>query len=127
MPPQPDTSIGLASRFRLTVDVAPHDLGTWSKVSGLGGGGRGTPHRRVGPREVTLERRADAEGSGAVKAWLTSTAAHPGQQTATVELLDAAGQAVATWTLTDVVALQWSVAAAATGKMAIETLQLAHG
>jgi hypothetical protein len=56
-----------------------------------------------------------------------STAVHAGQQTATIELVDATGHAVTTWSITDVVAVHWSVAAAVSGKMAVETLELAHG
>jgi hypothetical protein len=44
-----DTSIGLASRFRLTVDLPPHDLGTWSKVSGLSDGRRARVAARRDP------------------------------------------------------------------------------
>ena len=127
MPAKNDTSIGLASRFRLTVDVPPHDLGTWSKASGLSDGRLAARRRPTGPGKVTLERWADSNSSAAVKAWLTCTAFHAGERTATIELVDATGHAVTTWSLIEVVAVHWSVAAAVSGKMAVETLELAHG
>lgn len=140
--------LGLAMRFRCSVDGI--DLGSWSSCAGLavefksrrvaeGGNYEYSVilPERVEYRAVTLRRAMSQQESAIVQGWLQAmvggwyNAANPrdfGPRTALIELFDATGSAVASWTLRNVYPSKWTGPDLdATGnRVALEALELVH-
>lgn len=140
--------LGLAMRFRVSVDGI--NLGSWSTCAGLavefknrrvneGGNYEYSVilPERVEYRPVTLRRAMSPQESAIVQKWLTGAvsgwynAASPrdfGPRTAEIELFDAGGTVVATWTLRNVYPSKWTGPDldAMGGRVAIESLELVH-
>jgi phage tail-like protein len=140
--------LGLAMRFRVSVDGI--NLGSWASCAGLsvefrskrvGEGGNYEYSvilpERIEYRTVTLRRAMSMQESATVQRWLTGVvsgwyqASNPtdfGPRTAEIELFDATGGKVATWTLRNVFPARWSGPDLdATGsRVAIEQLELTH-
>jgi phage tail-like protein len=140
--------LGLSMRFRVSVDGI--NLGSWASCAGLAVEFKSRRYTeggnyeysvilpdRVDYRPVTLRRAMSAQESAVVQRWLTGAvsgwfqAASPrdfGPRTAEIELFDASGTVVATWTLRNVFPSKWTGPDLdATGsRVAIETLELVH-
>ncbi|HEY0452835.1 phage tail protein [Actinophytocola sp.] len=146
-------ALGLEMRFHVQVDGI--DLGSWSSCKGLEVKVKleemfdpgDYSHKRilfadVEYGRVKLERAVDAAASPAVRAWLAdklSPWSQPGSLpsplqmfagagTATITLLDAAWQAVCSWTLRNVYPSGWTgpTLSASSKNVAVEQLELAH-
>ena len=137
--PSPLSTI-LVSRFTVHVDGCATDLGSWSKVSGLGtswiisarDGGDASNHRWYLPgvsrlSTVTLTRAAGAH-SELVKDWLSDAATSFRTTTVTITLIGLAGQPPTTWTLSRALPTKWSVTGfdAGASKTILETLEFSH-
>jgi phage tail-like protein len=140
--------LGMSMRFRVSVDGI--NLGSWATCAGLsvefknrrvneGGNYEYSVilPERVEYRAVTLRRAMSPQESAIVQRWLTGVvsgwynADSPrdyGPRTAEIELFDAAGAVVATWTLRNVFPSKWSGPDLdATGsRIAVEALELVH-
>ena len=140
--------LGMSMRFRVSVDGI--NLGSWASCAGLsvefknrrvteGGNYEYSVilPDRVEYRAVTLRRAMSAQESATVQRWLTGVvsgwynAPSPrdlGARTAEIELFDATGTVVATWTLRNVYPSRWTGPDLdATGsRIAIEALELVH-
>jgi T4-like virus tail tube protein gp19 len=104
----------LAVHYVVWADACATNLGSWAKADGLDGAG-----------DVTLTRGASAE-SLLVRDWLTDLTFS--RHEVTITLVTGLGEPLQTWQLQDVVPLSWTINAfdAASSKIAIETLELAH-
>ena len=120
--------LGMSMRFRVSVDGI--NLGSWASCAGLavefknrrvteGGNYEYSVilPDRVDYRPVTLRRAMSPQESAIVQRWLTGVvsgwynAASPrdfGPRTAEIELFDAGGAVVATWTLRNVYPSRWT-------------------
>lgn len=140
--------LGLSMRFRVSVDGI--NLGSWATCAGLavefknrriaeGGNYEYSVilPDRVEYRAITLRRAMSPQESAIVQRWLTGVvsgwynAASPrdfGPRTAEIELFDATGTVVATWTLRNVYPSRWTGPDLdATGsRVAVESLELVH-
>jgi phage tail-like protein len=140
--------LGMSMRFRVSVDGI--NLGSWATCAGLsvefknrrvneGGNYEYSVilPERVEYRAVTLRRAMSPQESAIVQRWLTGVvsgwynADSPrdyGPRTAEIELFDAAGAVVSTWTLRNVFPSRWSGPDLdATGsRIAVEALELVH-
>lgn len=134
----------VVSHFSVVVDVhagGRTDLGAFMECSGLSaafeltdlreGGENGFLHKLWGPvsyGNVTLARPVD-EVSATVAAWVSSFEDDFAPTTARIEALDPAGEAIAAWSLREVVPASWSGPSwsASGAAVAKETLVLAHG
>lgn len=140
MPISDDTQLGLANRFKVTIDKSDYDLGSWAKVEGLdvkwdlveyrsgdGGNNRWFFPGKTDYSTIKLTRAACTD-TGTVKKWLSTTSFAHELQSGKVELLDSKGEPVADWTLQNVLPLKWSITGfdASSSKVATETLELAH-
>lgn len=130
---------GQTLRFQVTVDHH-QSLGNWTKCEGLEvefevheyreGGQNGFVHRIPGRRKyqnIKLTRPLD-KGSAEVAAWLSALEGPKAGHTAQIKVLDAQGEAVASWDIADIFPTRWSGPTLdVNGKdIAFETLELAH-
>jgi phage tail-like protein len=143
-----DARLGMSMRFRVSVDGI--DLGSWSTCAGLAVDFKHTMIReganyehpvilpdRVEYKAITLKRAMSQQESALVQQWLAQVvtgwynAPSPrdvGPRTAQIQLYDATGQGVATWTLRNVYPAHWSGPDldASGSAVAVESLQLVH-
>jgi phage tail-like protein len=128
-------------RFAVTAYGNTHDLGSWSKATGLDvswdiaeyrSGGAANVSRRFfqgNPKygTVTLSRSSSSEAD-LVIVWLQDLASTGNSATLVITLLDSAGDAVVSWQLENVRPRKYTVGGLnAQGKdIAIETLVLSH-
>ena len=136
-----DAQRELSYRFIVVAEDRGHDLGTWSKVTGLDvtwdlaeyrSGGAANVSRWYFPANskygtVTLQRASSAEAD-LVFAWLQDIAATGDSPTVTIILLDQAGEPAVRWQLENVFPTKYTIGGFnAEGKdVAIETLVLSH-
>ncbi|BFU47454.1 phage tail protein [Krasilnikovia sp. MM14-A1004] len=140
--------LGMSMRFRVSVDGI--NLGSWATCAGLSVEFKNTQVTeggnyeyavilpdRVEYRAITLRRAMSLQESAILQRWLHGVvsgwynAASPrdfGPRTAEIELFDATGTAVASWTLRNVYPSRWvGPDLDATGsRVAEETLELVH-
>src|SRR5687768_12581517 len=136
MPMATDALMGLAMRFKVTIDLDKYDLGSWSKVSGLdvtwdlvehragdGGNDRWYYPGLTKYVNVKLERGVESKGTKGVRDWLNSNSFKSKPQTGSIELLDAASNSVTSWDLAHVIPVKWSIMPfeSTSQKVAIET------
>jgi phage tail-like protein len=132
----PDTA--LSPRFTIRIDSI--DLGTWTKCEGLAveyevfeyqeGGFNDYVHRLPGRRKypnVKLSRPLDKDSQTVVR-WVSKMVTKVERKHAEITVLDADGQVVCRWNLTDVCPVKWTGPTLDAGgnQVAIETLELAH-
>lgn len=136
----PSRSVVEISRFTVHVDDCATDLGSWSKVSGLGtswivsarDGGDASNHRWYLPGSSRLSTvkltRAAGTHSQLVKDWLSDAATSFRTTTVTITLIGLAGQPPTTWTMSQALPTKWSVTGfdAGASKTALETLEFTH-
>lgn len=129
-----------ASTARFDVSIDGHELGSWSKCSGLSVefkndrvkvGGSDIPLGLPGGpdyKAVTLSRAVTVTGARDVTNWLSEHQAKPGKCTAEITLRNAWGVAMTSWTLYGVIPRTWSGPdlEAGTKRVATETLVLDH-
>ena len=127
--------------FTVTAGDGSHDLGTWSKVSGLDvtfdlAEYRSGDHAHVSRWHfpgntkygtVTLHRSSSGE-IDLVLAWLRNVAETGESQTLVITLFDQKGEAVVSWQLEGVVPTKYTAGSfnAEGNDVAIETLVLSH-
>ena len=140
--------LGMSMRFRVSVDGI--NLGSWATCTGLsvefknkriseGGNYEYSVilPDRVEYRTITLRRAMSSQESAIVQRWLTAVvsgwynAGSPddyGPRAAEIELFDATGAAVASWTLRNVFPSRWSGPDldANGNHVAFEQLELVH-
>ena len=130
---------GLTLRFKVSLDE-DKDLGFWTKCEGLGveyeiheykeGGQNAFIHRFPGRRKyptIKLTRPLNSD-SGRVSKLVSATASPGVRPTGQIQVLDAQGMEVASWTLDHVAVYKWSGPNLdVNGKeTAYETLELIH-
>lgn len=130
--------IAIAPQFHVTLDGV--DVGMWTEVSGLSAkydveeyaeGGQNTFVHKLPGRltydNVKLKRGLD-EDSAKVAKWFAAVGESRDRSTASITAYNENLEAVATWTLTDVVPVNWTGPSfsADGGKAAVEELELAH-
>ena len=133
----PETA--LSPRFTVSID-GYGSLGSWTKCDGLSveyevfeyqeGGRNDYVHRLPGRRKypnVKLTRPLDRDSQTVVK-WVSGMVSKVERQTAEIAVLDANGEVVCRWNLTDVCPVKWTGPTLdATGnQIASETLELSH-
>ena len=129
-------------RFIVTTDGNTHDLGSWSKVTGLdvtwdiaeyrSGDAANVSRPFIFPGNtkygtIKLERAASSEAD-LVIVWLRHLAETGDSPTLTITLLDHAGDPVVSWQLTNVIPRKYTVGGLNSEgtDVAIETLVLSH-
>jgi phage tail-like protein len=130
---------GLGIRFTVTID-GQGSLGDWTKCEGLTveydiheykeGGQNGFIHRLPGRakyQNIKLTRPV-TKISADVASWVSGVQATLDRTTATIAVLDATGEEVASWTLDGVFPARWTGPSLDVGgnQVAIEVLELAH-
>jgi phage tail-like protein len=130
---------GDSSKFLVVIDDGDYDLGSWSKVSGLGVTWD-TVEYRVGDStriwaapgqrkyaKISLSRATGLD-SQAVQKWLADTARWPQAYSGSIKLLTWAGVPLCEWKLQTFVPIGWKVADLETksATVVVETLELAH-
>jgi len=134
--------LGMSMRFAVNLDEQPVNLGSWSKVTGLDvtwdlveyHSGDGPKNERwyfpgrTKYSTVKLERAVEAEGTKAVQEWLAKNSFQHKVTSGKIELQDAKGAVVFSWTLRHVLPVRWSVTPfdSSATKVALETLEIAH-
>ncbi len=136
----PDAMLGLTMRFVVTIDGV--DLASWSKAGGLEvswdyveyRAGDAPNYTWMFPgnakfKKVLLERGADKESSAKVRDWLNNTSFKHAPKSGKIELQDAHLETVCEWSLVNVLPVSWKIVPfdADGNKVAIESLELAHG
>jgi phage tail-like protein len=136
-----DSPTGLATRFNVTIDNNSYHLGPFTSAKGLevqwdliecrsgeSGNDRVYYAGRTRYTNIRLERRVESDGTRKVREWLNSNSFRSKPQSGKIEMFDAGGTAVTSWTLAHVIPVKWSVSPFDSGaqKVAIETLELAH-
>jgi phage tail-like protein len=129
----------LALRFKVVID-SQGSLGTWSKCDGLTveydiqeyqeGGQNDFVHRLPGRCKYTnvkLTRPID-KSSADVASWVGGQRKKVERSNAEISVLDAAGEVVAQWNLSDVCPVKWTGPSLDAGgnQIATEVLELAH-
>jgi hypothetical protein len=107
----------LASHYVAWADDCQTSLGSWAKVDGLDGSGQ----------TIELTRAAGPE-SELVQDWLNDLAFRYRQSDVRVTLITSVGEPLASWQLSGVIPLLWSVEASDSGgsKVVLETLDLSY-
>jgi hypothetical protein len=107
----------LTNHFVVWADDCQTNLGSWAKAEGLLDGGQ----------LVELTRAAGAD-SELVLEWLTDLKFEFRPSNVTVTLVDGLGVPLASWQLSHVLPLHWSIASfdAGANSLALETLDLTH-
>jgi phage tail-like protein len=129
----------LALRFKVVID-SQESLGLWSKCDGLTveydiqeyqeGGQNDFVHRLPGRCKYTnvkLTRPID-KSSADVATWVAGQRQKVDRSNAEISVLDAAGEVVAQWNLSDVCPVKWTGPSLDAGgnQIATEVLELAH-
>jgi phage tail-like protein len=134
------TSLGMVHHFTVRVDDSSYDLGDWSKASGLTVNWEVCQHRAgdqgnaiwLFPGNTKYETikltRAACKDSASVQKWLADTSKTPKALSGAVALVDAAGDVIVRWPLTQFFPIGWAISEfeAGTSRVATETLTLAH-
>jgi phage tail-like protein len=130
---------GDSSKFLVVIDDGRYDLGSWSRVSGLGVSWD-TVEVRVGDRsepwtapglakygKLTLSR-ATCPDSEVVLDWLAATSKEPEVFSGSIKLMSWAGIPLCEWTLKRFVPIGWKIADFETkaATVVLETLELMH-
>ncbi|WP_410574428.1 phage tail protein [Amycolatopsis sp. cmx-4-61] len=129
----------MSHRFVVHIDKSAFDLGSWSRVSGLGVTWAKTTYRPgennnefiiPGHRtysNIKLERAACAD-SDTVKDWLTQTSKKRELLSGSIQMVDFVGMKVVEWELKQFFPVGWTIGEFNSGgaKPALETLDLAH-
>lgn len=133
----PETALAL--RFKVVID-SQGSLGTWSKCEGLTveyeiqeymeGGQNDYVHRLPGRckyQNVKLTRPID-KSSEDVASWVAGQRQKVERSNAEISVLDAAGEVVAQWNLSEVCPVKWTGPSLDAGgnQIATETLELTH-
>ncbi len=130
---------GDSSKFLVVFDDGEHDLGAWSKVSGLSVQWDMLEYRRgestgvwTAPglpkyQKISLSR-ATCPDSQLVQTWLGETAKQPKVFSGSIKLLSWAGLPLCEWNLKAFVPIGWKIADFDTkaATVVVETLDLAH-
>jgi len=131
--------VGLSHRFSVTLDEGKIDLGTYTKVDGIKLAFDFCEYRAGDGEErwyypgfaefpnIKLSRAVSKETSK-VREWLVATREKVEFHSGTINLHDASGEIVTSWTLRHIMPVTWAVTPfdANQSKVAIETLELAH-
>lgn len=132
----------LSHQFKVQIDYAAFDLGSWSKVSGLSVNWAPCTYRAGEAKDsydaivfpgnakygtIKLSRGA-CRDSAIVQAWLAETATRHSTLSGEIRLVNALHMVVVSWRLNDFYPIGWSVdtLASDSSKSVIETLELAH-
>jgi phage tail-like protein len=130
---------GDSSKFLVVFDDGTYDLGSWSRVGGLGVTWDVVEHRTGDTNQVwtmpgiakydkiTLSR-ATCPDSQLVQEWLAQTSQKPMVYSGSIKLLSWAGIPLCEWTLKSFVPIAWKIADLETKSATVvtETLTLAH-
>ncbi len=138
-----DAMLGMANRFKVTINPANRSLGSWAKASGLDVtfevptyySGEDWNYVWSFPGKtkystIKLVRSAVAKDTPEVKKWLDETAKEFKNHEVTIALHDAHGLVpVMTWTCVSAFPQKWSIEPfeAGNSKIALETLEISHG
>ncbi len=130
---------GDSSKFLVVFDDSEYDLGSWSRVNGLGvswdpisyrAGDSANVWTAPGlPKFSTISlSRATCPDSQFVQRWLAKTAKEPKVFSGSIKLLSWAGIPLCEWTLKQFVPIGWKIADLETKAATVvtETLELAH-
>ena len=136
-----DAQLGMANRFKVTIDPSNRSLGSFAKAQGLEVTIE-VPEYRSGEdwnyfwsfpgktkyQTIKLERAAVKGDTEKVKQWYEETATEFKSHTVTIELLDAKGDQILAWTCEGAFPAKWSITTfeAGTSKIAVETLEISH-
>jgi phage tail-like protein len=138
------TKIGLANRFKVTVDPGSHDLGSFQKCEGLdvtwdmpdyraGDGGNARWFFPANTKYTSVKLiRAVSDDSQLVRTWLdqNSFAFSSQRLLVTIELFDSTGKppALLTWVLRNAQPKKWSInnMDAGASQVSVETLEFEH-
>lgn len=139
MPPPTPVTHGMSHRF--VVVAGSHNLGAWSKMSGLSVNWELADHR-VGNSDqyykfagvpkfekLKLSRAADPVGTRQVQAWLNEVHMSGGvPEEGAVEVLTSAGLPVLSWTLREMFPIGWQISDfdAGSSNVAMETLVIVY-
>jgi len=132
--------VGVAHRFCVVIDDSRYDIGDWEKASGLSvtwepcvyrAGDMGNDYQLY-PGLTKYENikltRAACGDSQVVQKWLADTAKKAKPLTGAIALVDWLGFPTIQWQLKEFFPIRWSIVDfdAGGGKIASETLELAH-
>lgn len=131
--------VGMSHRFVVVIDKSKYDLGTWSRVAGLGVSWKACTYRpgesndelafpgNISYPNIKLSRAACAD-SGIVKSWLEDTSRQHKLLSGAVLMVDYMNLPVVTWELKQFFPIGWSITDfdSSGTKPAVETLELAH-
>jgi phage tail-like protein len=135
-----ETGLGLRFKVEINGTAQEWSLGEWTKVEGLTieydiheyreGGQNGFVHRLPGRakyQNIKLTRPL-TKASADVAEWVSDVASVQSSTTATITVLDAAGEEVTAWTLQGVFPAKWNGPTLDVGanNVATEVLELAH-
>ena len=141
MPLAEETPLGLANRFKVTIDFPkPVDLGSWAKVDGLDvtfdvveyRAGDAWNQRWYAPGATKYSTvklsRAVSPDTKKVQGWLNDTALRYQPGNMIVVLLDAKNDKVMEWEMRAAMPSKWSVTGfdASASKLAYEQLDIVH-
>lgn len=131
--------VGMSHQFRVSIDRDTYDLGTWTKVSGLGVSWTPCQYRCGEDNELltfpgnakysTIKlARAACSDSRTVQEWLVETAKSHTPLSGEVQMIGWNFLAVASWQLKECYPISWSITDfdASSSRAAVETLELAH-
>jgi phage tail-like protein len=130
---------GDSSKFLVVIDDGRYDLGSWSRISGLGvtwdpievrTGDRSEPWILPGLGKfgkLTLSR-ATCPDSQVVQGWLSATAKSPEVFSGSIKLMSWMGIPLCEWTIKQFVPIGWKIADFETkaATVVLETLELLH-
>lgn len=129
----------MTHRFVVQIDMSDYNLGSWSRVSGLGVTWSKSVYRagennndvlvpgNTSYQNIKLERAACAD-SATVQQWLRETSRDRTLLSGAVYMLDFLGATVISWELKEFFPIGWSIGEfnSSGAKPALETLELAH-
>lgn len=130
---------GDSSRFIVVFDSGQYDLGSWSRVSGLGVTSENIEYRTGDSNQIWTVpgiakyskislSRATTIDSSVVKDWLVETAMNPRLYSGCIQLHAATGVPICTWTLKAFTPCGWKIAdmESKASTVVMETLEIAH-
>jgi phage tail-like protein len=131
--------VAMTHRFVVQIDMSKYDLGTWSRVAGLGVSWNKHSYRsgesndellfpgNVNYTTIKLSRAASSE-SETVQKWLADTSRSHTPVSGGIHMVDYLGVSVVTWELKQFFPISWVITDfdSTAGRPAIETLELAH-
>lgn len=128
-----------SSRFVVVFDSGDYDLGSWSKVGGMGVSHEMIEYRTGDTNEIVTVpgiskyqkltmSRAVTMDSALVQEWLVETARAPKLFSGSLELYSALGFAICSWTLRDFTPSSWKLAELDSkgASVVVETLEITH-